>query len=171
MEIRIVKFFNKNFHFINPIAWILSYKMIMVVLLSLVAYLSLLFDAQNGLKIFSAFIMASLLHFSVSEGIMKHTFWRRTRPYLMHPEEIVPLGVKQRDSSFPSSHVAATSAVLTVYLYFYPQYWPLMLTFYLVLSISRMHSGMHYLSDVIAGTALGIIYGLAGIYALNYLPL
>jgi membrane-associated phospholipid phosphatase len=32
------------------------------------------------------------------------------------------------------------------------------------MAYARMHNGMHYPSDIIAGAALGTFYGLVGIY-------
>ncbi len=71
------------------------------------------------------------------------------------------------DSSFPSSHMASTLGVLTVFVYFYRKTWPLALIFVLLMAFARMHNGMHYPTDVLAGTILGLGYGLLAIYIVN----
>jgi membrane-associated phospholipid phosphatase len=36
------------------------------------------------------------------------------------------------------------------------------------MAFSRIHNGMHYLTDVLAGGILGFFYGLAAVYLVNY---
>jgi membrane-associated phospholipid phosphatase len=162
MEYKIVKFFNKHFCFADPVAKLFSYKIPLVILLAAMTILSLVFDSENGTKIFSAAVAASLLHFAIDEGIFKHTFsfLKRTRPYLAYPGKIKPIGRNQKDSSFPSSHMAATLAIFSIYFIYYPQYWPILAIFILFLAFSRIHDGMHYPTDILAGMALGIGYGI-----------
>jgi membrane-associated phospholipid phosphatase len=37
--------------------------------------------------------------------------------------------------------------------------WPFALTFLVAMALARMHCGMHYPSDVLTGSALGMAYG------------
>lgn len=39
--------------------------------------------------------------------------------------------------------------------------------FLFFMAFARIHNGMHYPSDVVAGAVLGILYGLAGIRIVN----
>jgi undecaprenyl-diphosphatase len=67
--------------------------------------------------------------------------------------------------SFPSGHTMTAFSIALVVSYFYPGLqWPL---FFLALSIavSRIVLGMHFLSDVLAGGALGVALGCASITA------
>lgn len=162
MEKRIVKFFNSRFSFTDSASELLSHKFYLAIFLFLLSFLSLIFDKTNGIKIFLAVIVAAILHFSISEGILKHSFsfLKRVRPYLVYPKEIRPIGRIQKDASFPSSHMASTLAVFTIYFYFYPQYWPALVAFAIFLAFSRIHCGMHYLTDILAGAVFGAIYGI-----------
>jgi len=60
--------------------------------------------------------------------------------------------------------MASAVAMLTVILFFVPGVWPHALAFVLLMAFSRMHNGMHYPSDVLAGTMLGICYGITGVW-------
>jgi undecaprenyl-diphosphatase len=88
----------------------------------------------------------------------------RIRPFTEYPNLITLIGIPQMDASFPSSHVASTVAILSVYTYFYRKVWPFALLFVLVMGFARIHNGLHYPTDVLAGIILGIAYGLTAIY-------
>jgi len=45
--------------------------------------------------------------------------------------------------------------------------WPTGIIFALLMAFSRIHNGMHYPTDVIAGGIFGILYGSIGIYITN----
>jgi membrane-associated phospholipid phosphatase len=169
MELKIVEFLNK---FENPAvsaaAAFVGRIRVLVLLWSVIAVGILFLDKTNGQIIFLALAIASVLHFLISEGIFKMLlpkyFKTRVRPYLAHPEIIRSRGSRHKDSSFPSSHMSTTLAMLTVLVFFYPVVWPLALIFALFMAYARMHNGMHYPSDILAGTAFGMIYGVIAIY-------
>lgn len=65
--------------------------------------------------------------------------------------------------SFPSGHAAGAFMMATVLNHFYPF---LMIPCYAIASIigvSRVYNGVHYPSDVMAGSALGIFSARIGI--------
>jgi undecaprenyl-diphosphatase len=66
--------------------------------------------------------------------------------------------------SFPSGHAARAFLIATIGLGFGP-FWLgfLLLIWALLVSISRVAMGVHYLSDVVAGSILGIIVGIIGL--------
>lgn len=168
MELRIVKFFN-NFgkDKIDLATRIVSYIPLLTVVWGLMALSFLFFDKADGPKIFLALVVATIFHFAITEGIFKILLaknFTRVRPYVAFPDEIKPLGKKHRDSSFPSSHMSSTLAMLTVATLFSPAIWPVALLFSVFMAYARMHNGMHYPSDIVAGTALGIVYGLVAVY-------
>lgn len=139
----------------------------LVIFWSILALSFLLFDKINGQKVFLGIVVALILHLIITEGVIKHLLTKilgkRNRPYLAN-QEINPIGRKFTDSSFPSSHMATTVAVLSVVVYFYPACFFLALILGLFMAYARLHQGMHYLSDVLAGMLLGILYGYAAIF-------
>jgi len=172
-ELQIVKFFNQLWRgtMIDNVTDFVSRILYLAVFWTLAAVM-IFFFAENGKIIAVAMTIAAGLHFLVSEGLFKHLLFKylkRTRPYMAYPNEVFPIGRKHSDSSFPSSHTSANLSVLTVLVYFYPSIWPIALLFMILTAFARLHNGMHYLSDIMAGAALGILYGIAGIYLSNIL--
>lgn len=169
MELRIVQFFNRlGQGSMDRVTRVISHTFLLATLWATVGIWILFFDHINGREIFVAMAVASILHFVISEGIFKILFPKffrgRKRPYVAFPEQISAIGREHRDSSFPSSHMSTTTAMLAVMVYFYPAVLPIAIIFALFMAYARMHNGMHYPSDVVAGAVLGIFYGLAGIY-------
>ena len=131
----------------------------------------LFFDKKKRKILLITILIAIALHFLISEGIFKilltNFFSLRVRPYLAHPDLITALGTNS-DASFPSSHMSSTAAILTVFIYYYKKFWPvwtLGILFLFAMAFARIHNGMHYPTDVLAGTILGIIYGITAVYA------
>ncbi|MFA4891720.1 MAG: phosphatase PAP2 family protein [Candidatus Gracilibacteria bacterium] len=142
---------------------------IFISILTALVLAALIFDKKNQKKIFIAVLIAIALHFLINELFFKDFLGYftdlRIRPYIAHPDLITALGTNS-DASFPSSHTSLTAAVLTVLTYFYRKYWPvwpLAILFLLFMAFSRVHNGMHYPTDVLAGAVLGIIYGAIAI--------
>lgn len=172
MEYRIVLFLNQlgQGSFIDNITALISQIPFLIVLWAILAFIVLFTDRKKGKWVFIAVLVALALHFIISEGLFKHAiltfFPERIRPWLAHPD-IVAIGKAFTDSSFPSSHMASTLAVLTVFVAFYRKVWPYALIFALLMAFARLHNGMHYPSDVLAGTILGIGYGLLSYWIVN----
>lgn len=120
-----------------------------------------------------AVLIVAVLHFCITEGFIKHFLTRffpaRQRPYIAYPEMIKPIGKKFSDSSFPSSHMATTAAMLVVIAAFYPSLVIPAIILIVVMAFARLHNGMHYPSDIIAGTILGIAYGAVAIKFLGWI--
>ena len=138
--------------------------MALVVFWSGVSLAIVLFD-HHGQIIWRGMIVALGLHFVISEMLIKRGLKKklgsRERPYLAHPASIHPLGRKFKDSSFPSSHVSSIVAIMTVICIFHPVLIAPACFLTVGLAFSRVHCGMHYPSDVLAGSVLGVAYGWA----------
>ncbi len=67
--------------------------------------------------------------------------------------------------SFPSGHTMTAFAVTVSMSLFYPTLWPAMLLCACSIGVSRVLLGMHFLSDVLAGTLLGSGIGYLGYLA------
>lgn len=124
-------------------------------------------DKVAGKRVALTVLVAVVFHFLISEALLKHLILAalpmRVRPYLAHPELIVPVGYRFTDSSFPSSHAASTAAIVTVLGHGYRRWAWASVLFSLTMCLSRVHNGMHYPTDVLAGTALGIAYAAMAI--------
>jgi len=172
MELAIVKFLNRfKLEIVDSFLEFINRTIFLFIFWTVVAFAFLLFDDAYGGKIFWGIIIAALLHFAVSEALLKHVLinfkGKRARPYLAHPNEIKPIGKPHKDSSFPSSHMASALAILAVILFFQPLFWPWALIFVIILAFFRMRSGMHYPTDVLAGAILGVIYGITAVKIIN----
>jgi undecaprenyl-diphosphatase len=85
---------------------------------------------------------------------------RRPRPIDLMPHcwaELLP----PDQFSFPSGHSITAFAVAISLGSSYPAFSPLLLFFAINIAVSRVLLGMHYASDVIAGSAIGAILGFA----------
>ena len=85
---------------------------------------------------------------------------RRRRPA---PLRRVPLLATPRSSSFPSGHSASALAFATASSVELPLLAPALLPLAAVVAYSRVHTGVHYPSDVLAGAAIGIGSGLLAV--------
>ncbi|TAK96330.1 phosphatase PAP2 family protein [Patescibacteria group bacterium] len=153
---------------IDAVSVFLSWIPFLVMLWVVTALSFFFFDRQLGQQVFWGVTFAMALLFSINEVLIKRilTKWWgvRLRPYMAHPDKIVPVGRRHSDSSFPSSHVAGMMSGSTVLVFYHPSLWPLLLLATALVGFSRLHNGMHYLSDLLAGAVLGMMYGALGIY-------
>ena len=93
----------------------------------------------------------------VFNSILKESL-RRERPASDDPA-LKPLVGVPSSKSFPSSHAAMSFAAATILTYIEPSLAPLFYGLALVMSWSRVYVGVHYPSDVLAGTAVGLLSG------------
>jgi len=109
------------------------------------------YAAESGLQ--TAVTMG--VTYAVSLGLK--TLINRTRPYAEYPGTIINHR-DDHDGSFPSGHSAGSAALATSLSLRYPVWYVIApsVAYALYTGFSRLHLGMHYLSDVLAGYALGI---------------
>jgi len=136
-----------------------------------VVALAWFFDRGRARRVTLAVIAALVIHAVVTELLLKHAllafFDQRLRPWVAHPDAIVPIGYRFEDSSFPSSHAATTAALVAVLVWHYPRTWWLGASFAILMAFSRVHNGMHYPTDVGVGTLLGLAYGALTVWAID----
>lgn len=82
--------------------------------------------------------------------------WRRDRP----PVDIAPLLPLPRTFSFPSGHAASALAFATGVTSALPVVGPAVLPLAGAVAYSRVHTGVHYPSDVAVGAGVGVASGL-----------
>jgi undecaprenyl-diphosphatase len=84
---------------------------------------------------------------------------RRKRPCNIEPHcwsKLLP----PDQFSFPSGHTLTAFAVAISLSSFYPGYAPILLICAASIAVSRIVLGMHFLTDVVAGAAIGTVIGM-----------
>ena len=106
--------------------------------------------------------------FALSYG-MKYIF-DRTRPYDKWPELISPRST-EADPSFPSGHTASAFALCTSLCIRYPKWYVIApsAVYAISVGVSRMHEGVHYPTDVMAGALIGAGCAVGSVYASKWL--
>ena len=110
-------------------------------------------DRKKTLYMWAAMASAWLLDAALKIGV------HRIRPFdagIIAPDFLVKASYKAWDFSFPSSHAALSFAAIP----FLPKKWVIpWVVLAALISFSRVYFGLHYLSDVIAGAAIGLMIG------------
>ena len=85
----------------------------------------------------------------------------RPRPYSEEGAGIIPLIKKTKadKKSFPSRHLACATVIAMTFLPFYPLAGCFLLLCSVLLAYVRFATGVHYPSDLLAGIALGVLFG------------
>lgn len=95
----------------------------------------------------------SLAFSHVPVAIMKKLYPRK-RPYLSL-DKINVLANPLEDHSFPSSHTTAIFSIIIPFVLLYPPLAMFLIPVGILVGISRVFLGLHYPSDVVAGSILG----------------
>jgi len=120
--------------------------------------LILLFGGSDRFTAVMAAALAALASIAVFQ-VMKRTTGRR-RPCEVEPHCWATL-LPPDQFSFPSGHTMTAFACATAIAFFYPATAPALFFFAFSIAISRIVLGMHFLSDVLAGAAVGVLLGWA----------
>ena len=88
--------------------------------------------------------------------ILKNTI-RRERPVTTFPDEFSYVHEPRYDFAMPSGHTSSAFATATALSLKYPEWYVIVPAYVWASSVglSRMHLGLHYPTDVLAGAALG----------------
>lgn len=95
----------------------------------------------------------------ISVFLLKELF-DRERPPVAH-DGLDPIGAVPGSASFPSGHAATAFAAAVAVGIVYPRLRLPLLALATLVALSRMYLGVHYGSDVLAGSALGVAIGVA----------
>jgi undecaprenyl-diphosphatase len=96
---------------------------------------------------------------NVAQVVLKRRF-RRARPCELAPHPLFALIRPPDRYSFPSGHALNAFAIGTVLALHYPALAPLVGLLSASIAVSRVVLGLHFVSDVLAGAALGLALGL-----------
>jgi undecaprenyl-diphosphatase len=84
----------------------------------------------------------------------------RPRPFIAHPGTIHDFLSHAADASFPSDHATGAFAIAMAVFLWRRRWGAVLFVLAIALSIGRVFLGVHYLSDVLAGAALGALVAL-----------
>ena len=108
---------------------------------------------RKGRRAGLAASLASLGTTYLVQSLIKPVF-RRTRPHV--GRDVLVVGIRTTDASFPSGHTAASFAAATAISASYPKAAPLVFTLATGVGLSRVHLGHHFPSDVAVGALIGV---------------
>lgn len=165
MDFQLLTFINHFWQWsrLDTFSQIISHYRSMSILRAILIFLALFFKKNYRKFVLLSFILSAGFFYLVAEigfkSVLVHEIGIRPRPYVAHTEIIRPIGKNYSDSSFPSSHMTLTVAMITVLIILFPTVRPYAILYALLMAWSRMHNGMHYPSDVLAGALLGMWCG------------
>jgi membrane-associated phospholipid phosphatase len=113
-------------------------------------------DGERGRRAAARGLIAIAIAATVANGPVK-LLVRRRRPSSRQRPTLIG---KPRSTSFPSGHSAAAFAFATGASAELPILTPALVTLAGAVAYSRVHTGVHYPSDVAAGVGIGIVSGL-----------
>jgi undecaprenyl-diphosphatase len=111
---------------------------------------------DRGRRAGIATALASLSTTYLVQRLVKPVF-RRKRPFV--GRDVLVVGIKPMDASFPSGHTASSFAAAAAITAFYPSAAPLVFTLAAGVGLSRVYLGHHFPSDVAVGAATGTWIG------------
>jgi len=111
-----------------------------------------LFGGARGRRAAGQGVIALAIAAAVANGPAK-LLVRRRRPFHRSQPALIHM---PRSTSFPSGHSAAAFAFATAASVELPPLAPALLPLAAAVAYSRVHTGVHYPSDVVAGVAIGI---------------
>lgn len=110
-----------------------------------------------------------IFHIGITSFIIEHLAYRfiKNKIKRIRPSNVIP-GINRLmripdEFSFPSGHAAGAFLMATLFHHFYPS---LSIPFYTTASLigfSRVYNGVHYPSDVMAGSVLGFCSARIGL--------
>jgi undecaprenyl-diphosphatase len=106
-------------------------------------------------KIKEAILAFAAIFFNfVVVALLKYTLKRARPPYAIN----LPM-LPYTKYSFPSGHTAMAFLIAFILSKKYPNYSIFFYTIAILVAISRMYLGLHYLSDVVVGAVIGLTIG------------
>ena len=129
--------------------------------------LVLVFLFFTGKHFIPVYLIALLITFLVSQGLKLFVFEHENRPsYTYEQLEKIEGLEHHKHHSFPSGHTSTAFAIFTILAIAYPKkgvpFLGAMLA--VLVGISRIYLGQHYLSDVVTGAIIGLFTSVWVVY-------
>ena len=112
-------------------------------------------------------ILADFLYYLLCAKIIKPNFSRK-RPF-QQDDTIQIIINKPKSSSFPSGHSTIAFSCTIILFFMNPIVGCLALILSLVIAFSRVYLLIHYPSDVILGSLIGVCIGLLSYFIINFI--
>ncbi len=128
--------------------------------------LLVLLDGMGGVRASAHMAATGVLALTLYKALKRWT--RRPRPYAADVRIrawVAPLD----EFSFPSGHTLHAVSFSIVALAYYPWLAPLLVPFSACVALSRVVLGLHYPSDVLAATAIGVALASLSLWGLSAL--
>lgn len=174
LDINILKFINTHHTpWLDHVMIFISAKWVWLPLYALLIFLIYRHDGRMIWKTLIVIFFVILLADQTASAVFK-PWMARARPCYVaefEPWLHVPAGCGGR-YGFMSSHAANTAAATTLLYFYMRRRYPLLVWLYVWVAAtlySRVYLGVHYPSDVLAGAAVGTLYGYLGMYILQKL--
>ena len=120
---------------------------------------------RNRINAFFAAGLAIIL--STITSFLVYLIWQRPRPYVTYAE-VSKLVTHTSVNSFPSGHTFLSFAIaMVVLLYGHKKLGVLMFAVAILIAVSRVATGIHYFSDVIGGTIIGMSGGILSYWVME----
>ncbi len=154
MEIAIIEFLQQ---FQNPIFDVIAKTLAFIgdngLLYFLIAFMMLCFVKYRRKAIF---LLSNLIASGVVGYLLK-VLIARERPCYYAPDLIACLANESQFSSCPSGHMIMGTAFVLVMIKYFPKYKIFFIGYLILLGISRMYLGVHYISDLLIAVLISFI--------------
>ena len=149
----IVGFFKRN----KPCNTVLKLCYNFLPLIMFVSYgILIVFMFFSDIKIFARITLSPLTVFAIATFFRK--IFNRPRPYEKFATTSV-FGKNKKGESMPSRHTACAFIIAMAFMYVSIPLGIAYLIISTLIMISRVLAGVHFISDVIAGMAISLLYG------------
>lgn len=149
----IVGFFKRN----KPCNTVLKLCYNFLPLIMFVSYgILIVFMFFSDIKIFARITLSPLTEFAIVTFFRK--IFNRPRPYEKFATTSV-FGKNKKGESMPSRHTACAFIIAMAFMYVSIPLGIAYLIISTLIMISRVLAGVHFISDVIAGMAISLLYG------------
>jgi membrane-associated phospholipid phosphatase len=151
--------------------WVLPYVMCYVIWLSSAVWILLKMED----RLFRSLIAACLLTFSIGNAIFLF-FPTYVKPAILEGTDIFTLLLRLihetwgRYDAFPSGHVYITTLLVLFFGRWYPRQKFLWIVILLIVSLSTLFTGQHYIIDVVGGYVIALVGYHFGLWWTGFYP-